>query len=380
MKHSFFRLLALLLVFSCTACGSAAVPSKPDEQFPVSEIKYALERPAALAAALQSGRIRSILVVGDSISEGNSDDGCLWTQEERASDGGRLILTDETGQSYYENPVSSQGWVKYLRKEAVERCGVAVFHNAAIGGMSAKWFNAHKELLFSAEQPAYDAIFVMLGTNDRTACATTEEFRAEYSALLAYLKARCEYLTVLVPIPAIYDPTDSVKNLSSAEIAENVRLLCEENAYACIDCYRDFPQYAADEGLPLGLLYWGGTHPNSMGYAALWQSIAHAPAATAEPTDTERITCIGCNLGTPDGGTPIDAVQAGGTPVYPIGISWYYTWNPFTDQLPYGAFLETHRGEDGSAVQYARACKYQPTPFSYVRSWENGRWSAWAEN
>jgi len=134
--------------------------------------------------------------------------------------------------------------------------------------MSAKWFNAHKELLFT-EQDRYDAIFVMLGTNDRTACQTGEEFRAEYGELLAYVAARCEYLTVLVPIPAIYDPTDTVKNLNSAEIAEHVRALCGEAGYDFIDCYTAFPQTAADLGLPLGSLYWGGTHPNAVGYRTL---------------------------------------------------------------------------------------------------------------
>lgn len=380
MKQFLCLLFAALLLLSCTACGNGPASSVLAEQGPKMEKQFELERPDEFVAALQNGKIRSILVVGDSISEGNSDDGCLWTQEERASEGERLILTDETGQSYYENPIDSQGWVKHLRKEAVERCGVEVFHNAAIGGMSAKWFNAHKELLFTDEHSTYDAIFVMLGTNDRTACANAEEFRVEYGSLLAYLTERCDYLTVLVPIPAIYDPTDTVKNMNSAEIAENVHFLCEENVYTYIDCYRNFPQYAADEGLPLGQLYWGGTHPNSMGYAALWQSIARPPAVTAEPTDTEHITCIGCNLDAPDGETPVDAVQPDGTPVYPIGVSWYYTWNTFTNELPYGAFLETHRGEDGTAVQYARSCKYQPTQFSYIRRWENGQWSPWAEN
>lgn len=254
-----------------------------------------------------------------------------------------------------------------------------MFHNDAISGMSAKWFNAHKELLF-AEQDRYDAIFVMLGTNDRTACQTGEEFRAEYGELLAYVAARCEYLTVLVPIPAIYTPTDTVKNMNSAEIAENVRTLCGEAGYDFIDCYKDFPQTAADLGLPLGSLYWGGTHPNAVGYRTLWTAIAHEPMGTAQPEDFASVTCIGCNRDDLSGETAPDAMDASGDPLYPLGISWYFTWHDFTSTLPHGAFIETHRAADGSAVQYARTDKYQPTEFSLVRRWENGGWTDWADN
>ena len=80
---------------------------------------------------------------------------------------------------------------------------VSVFHNGAIGGKSAKWFNAHKELLFTG-QPEYDAIFVMLGTNDRWDCLNEQEFYTEYSQLLSYLQERCGYLTVFTPLPGIH--------------------------------------------------------------------------------------------------------------------------------------------------------------------------------
>ena len=316
--------------------------------------------------------------MGDSISDGNTDDDCVWGQDEREALGCRLILTEEDGSCFYENALDSQGWVKFLRAQA-EAAGASVFHNDAIGGMSAKWFNAHKELLF-AERDRYDAIFVMLGTNDRTDCADGEEFRAEYGALLAYLHERCDHLTVLVPIPAIYTPTDTVKNMNSAEIAENVRTLCGEEGYDFIDCYKDFPQTAADLGLPLGSLYWGGTHPNAVGYRTLWAAIAHEPEGTAQPEDFAAVICIGCNRDDISGDTPADAIDAAGAPIYPLGVSWYYTWNPFTSALPYGAFFETHRTADGSAVQYARTDKYQPTEFSLVRHWENGGWTDWTDN
>jgi len=136
-------------------------------------------------------------------ADGNTDDGCVWGQDEREALGCRLILTEENGNRYYENAPDSQGWVKFLRAQA-EAAGASVFHN--------------------------------------------------------------------------------------------------------------------------------------------------------------------------------DAMDASGDPLYPLGVSWYYTWNTFTPALPYGAFLETHREADGSAVQYARSNKYQPSEFSLVRRWENGGWTDWADN
>ena len=353
MRRVISVLSLAVLCLLCIACGWTKPVSLPEEDA-ISEVP-ALTRDLPVAKALQRGAVQSILVVGDSISDGNTDDGCIWSQEDRAAAGNRLILTDENGNCFYENAPDSQGWVKFLRAKA-EAAGASVFHNDAISGMSAKWFNAHKELLF-AEQDRYDAIFVMLGTNDRTDCADGEEFRAEYGALLAHLHERCEYLTVLVPIPAIYTPTDTVKNMNSAEIAEHVRALCGGAGYDFIDCYKDFPQTAADLGLPLGSLYWGGTHPNAVGYRTLWTAIAHEPMGTAQPEDFASVTCIGCNRDDLSGETAPDAMDASGDPLYPLGVSWYYTWNTFTPALPYGAFLETHREADGSTVQYARTDK-----------------------
>lgn len=109
-------------------------------------------------------------------------------------------------------------------------------------------------------------------------------------------------------------------------------------------------------------------------------AIAHEPEGTAQPEDFASVTCLGCNREGLSGDTAPDAMDASGDPLYPLGISWYFTWHDFTSTLPHGAFLETHREADGSTVQYARTDKYQPTEFSLVRRWENGGWTDWADN
>lgn len=109
-------------------------------------------------------------------------------------------------------------------------------------------------------------------------------------------------------------------------------------------------------------------------------AIAHEPEGTAQPEDFASVTCLGCNREDLSGDTAPGDVNGAGEALYPLGVSWYYTWNTFAPALPYGAFLETHREADGSAVQYARSNKYQPTEFSLVRRWENGGWTDWADN
>ena len=109
-------------------------------------------------------------------------------------------------------------------------------------------------------------------------------------------------------------------------------------------------------------------------------AIAHEPEGTAQPEDFASVTCLGCNREDLSGDTAPGDVNGAGEALYPLGVSWYYTWNTFTPALPYGAFLEAHREVDGSTVQYARTDKYQPTEFSLVRRWENGGWTDWADN
>lgn len=51
-----------------------------------------------------------------------------------------------------------------------------------------------------------------------------------------------------------------------------------------------------------------------------------------------------------------------------------------TDGQGWVKFLRAQAEADGSAVQYARSNKYQPTEFSLVRRWENGGWTDWTGN
>ena len=150
------------------------------------------------AAGLRNEEIESILLVGDSISDNNGASGHIYEQEQRRDAGCRLILSDEEEGAYYEDSPDARGWGWHFRNYLLENTSATTFHNNAIGGKSAKWFNAHREQAIPQD---YDAIIVMLGTNDRRTCADVDEFYREYGEFLAYAADHCEYLQVFAPSP-----------------------------------------------------------------------------------------------------------------------------------------------------------------------------------
>ena len=309
------------------------------------------------AAALRAGEIHSVLIVGDSISDGNGDSLYTSNQQTRKQGGCREILTDEAGTAYYEAPADGQGWVRYFREYLQEYTDVSVFHNNAIGGKSAKWFNAHKDSLFE-QRDRYDAIFVMLGTNDRWDCLNEQEFYTEYSQLLAYLQEKCSYLTVFTPLPGIdtYEPLAEVKmNLDTRQIADTVLQLCSNNGYTCHNLYSGLLSYARSDDRTLDEYFFGGVHPNPFGYRAVWRLIAGELGLNLPIQDvydsTERLSSVvGIGVNRPEITEQTNLLaQTDNMPVFPEGVSIYATTEAFKGDVPYGGTVVTNRYEGGGS-------------------------------
>lgn len=309
---------------------------------------------SGFAAALRAGEIHSVLIVGDSISDGNGDGGTYAEQSERAELGGRLVL-EAAGERYYEKPQDQQGWVKHFRNYLKNTSEVSVFHNGAIGGKSAKWFNAHKDSLFE-QRDRYDAIFVMLGTNDRRDCLNEKEFYTEYSQLLSYLKEKCTYLTVMTPLPT-FPEENSTKNMENRQIADAVLRLCENNGYTCLNLYRGMIDYARNEGRALDEYFFAGCHPTASGYLALWRLIADELDLNLEPVQTydldrelPAITDIGIDRPEITEQTNLSDLYQG-SPIFPEGISLYAVSEPFKSDVSYGGTIVTRKYSDGAGYQ-----------------------------
>lgn len=325
------------------------------------------ERQSGFAAALRAGEIHSVLIVGDSISDGNGDGGTYAEQSERAELGGRLVL-EAAGERYYEKPQDQQGWVKHFRNYLKNTSEVSVFHNGAIGAKSAKWFNAHKELLFT-EQDCYDAIFVMLGTNDRWDCLNEKEFYTEYSQLLSYLEEKCTYLTVMTPLPT-FPEENSTKNMENRQIADTVLQLCENNGYTCLNLYRGMIDYARKEGRALDEYFFAGCHPNSGGYLALWRLIAdelglNLPVEDVYARDEVLPQVIDIGMDRPEITEQTNLADTyQGAPVFPEGVSLYAVSQPFKSDISFGGTIVTRKYSDGAGYQIFKPFYHS---YSFIR-------------
>lgn len=308
-----------------------------------------------MASLSAPGEVHSVLIIGDSISDGNGDGGSYAEQSKRAELGGRLVL-EAAGERYYEKPQDQQGWVKHFRGYLLENTSVTVVHNAAINGKSAKWFNAHKEQLFTDDHPRYDAIFVMLGTNDRRDCLNEKEFYTEYSQLLSYLQEKCTYLTVMTPLPT-FPEENSTKNMENRQIADTVLQLCENNGYTCLNLYRGMIDYARNEGRALDEYFYAGCHPNSGGYLALWRLIAdelglNLPVEDVYARDEVLPQVIDIGMDRPEITEQTNLADTyQGAPVFPEGVSLYAVSQPFKSDISFGGTIVTRKYSNGAGYQ-----------------------------
>ena len=319
------------------------------------------------------------MVLGDSISDGNGDSYCVYDQAERGRQGFREILT--VGENtFYENDPRSQGWVRYFREYLLENTAVTVFHNNSIGGKSAKWFNAHRE---EAVTQDYDAIVVMLGTNDRWDCTSPEEFYIEYASLLSYLEDHCKFLQVLTPIPAFKNANPASTTecfMNTRQIADTVLELCADRGYACANLYSGLLWYAQTTGIPLDEFYVGATHPSSVGYLHVWRLIAGELDLNLEIGDMydASFVCEIADIGgeraeiTEDTGL-FDTFQ--GENIFPLGISQYFQYSvPFVSNERCGGTVITYRYDDSGRQIY----KPQWEAYDLIRfAGEDGRWGPW---
>lgn len=384
MKRGLCLTLAALALLLCTACGGnerldaleAQVSSLEDalSQSEAQRVSDAYdfqrqlealtavgvqapppERHSGFGVALRAGEVHSVLIIGDSISDGNGDGGSYAEQSKRAELGGRLVL-EAAGERYYEKPQDQQDWVKHFRGYLLENTSVTVVHNAAINGKSAKWFNAHKEQLFTDDHPRYDAIFVMLGTNDRRDCLNEKEFYTEYSQLLSYLQEKCTYLTVMTPLPT-FPEENSTKNMENRQIADTVLQLCENNGYTCLNLYRGMIDYARNEGRALDEYFYAGCHPNSGGYLALWRLIAdelglNLPVEDVYARDEVLPQVIDIGMDRPEITEQTNLADTyQGAPVFPEGVSLYAVSQPFKSDISFGGTIVTRKYSNGAGYQ-----------------------------
>lgn len=216
-----------------------------------------------LADKLNGGNVKSVKLIGDSITAGAGGDGFSIPPN------GRVILQDGKT-TYREASHTADTWANRFRSYIASPVyGQIEFFNAGISGKTAQWSLTRKDLLVSSEE---DVVFVMLGTNDRID-SSLDQYEQTIRTLLSEVDKRSELMIVMAPPPS----TNTIANYQFApESINNVlKRISDENGYVFISHFDALNAYLAqhpDKSYE-DLMETRSPHPTSAGYAVMWEAI-----------------------------------------------------------------------------------------------------------
>lgn len=224
----------------------ATEPKEPD----VEQTTYQTE----LAAQFAAGEVRSVRLVGDSITAGYGTDGY---ENPDITGEGLVIYDDGAGLQHHQVTESADSWANAFRAWATER-GVEDFVNAGINGAFMMELAADPDAWLA---DGADVIFVALGTNDAGYYGPGEYADAARTALEAAAQ-KCQTLVVVSPVADLRPESMLVE--PAVSLADELRPICEECGYLFVDASEAVsPEQFCDDGL----------HPNTDGSLAIWACI-----------------------------------------------------------------------------------------------------------
>lgn len=193
-----------------------------------AEPEYASE----LARMFGKGEVRSVRLIGDSITVG------FGTDDQSASGGPGC-------------------WADAFREYAMQH-GVEDFRNMGVNGEFMRTLAADPDAWIG---PGADVIFVALGTND-AGYYGTEQYRADAEAGIAAAAHASKLVVVLSPVCDLRPESMLVEPAS--ELGDVLRDICDEHGYTFVDV-RDAvtPDMFNDDDL----------HPTTEGSLAIWDCI-----------------------------------------------------------------------------------------------------------
>ena len=206
-----------------------------------------------LAALLDRHEVRSIRLIGDSLTAGY---GCDGYDDYATTD---RIAYDGPEGTYRETPGNVECWANEFRRFAESR-GITDFVNAGVSG-SKMWWLARSPESWLGE--GADAVVVMLGTNDAV-YSSPEQFEADSESALSAVAARCRCLVVMSP-PA-NERTDATNLYGLDVIDERLRGVCERNGWCFVSLLGALDQRAGDLNDDL-------CHPTTQGSRKMWEAM-----------------------------------------------------------------------------------------------------------
>lgn len=253
--------LAFVGAFVLVGCGQTEAPKPESNPTPESASEPTQSSDVAPADGnatfgqrVASGELRSIRLVGDSITAGYGTEGYVDINE---LEGRPVIYDDGAGNVVHEQPDTSLCWANEFRRWAAQQ-GVESFVNAGISG----WFmhdfaqNPDAWLMGGA-----DVVVVALGTND-AGYYGPQEFRDDALRALAAAEAQSKMVVVMAPVDDLR-PTEILVE-PARELGGILEGICAERGYVFVDP-RSYvtPEMFCEDGL----------HPNEEGSRAIWECL-----------------------------------------------------------------------------------------------------------
>ncbi|MDW0111505.1 S-layer homology domain-containing protein [Sporosarcina aquimarina] len=218
---------------------------------------------SALADYLQSGDVKSIKLIGDSITAGAGGMGYMVPVD------GRIILQDKKS-IYRESSKQADTWANRFRSYTEKpEFGSVDFFNAGISGKTAKWSLERVDRLVSSEE---DVVFVMLGTNDRL-IGDLKQYEQTIRKLLREIDERSTLMVVMAPPPSTQEIASY--QFSPESINNLLKRISSERGYLFVSHYDALNDYLAQhpEISYEQLMEKTSPHPTSAGYEVMWEAI-----------------------------------------------------------------------------------------------------------
>lgn len=208
---------------------------------------------SSLARLFDAGQIKSVLVVGDSITAGYLCEGY-----DTAPSTGTVVYSGSLG-TYTETGADVRVWTNDFRAWALGH-GATSFVNAGVNGFTMADLARDPDAWLGN---GADAIVVMLGTNDASLPSETPDgFERDATAALSATATRCKLLVVVSPPDNVLDG-----GMSMGEVDRVLDRVSARAGYAHISLLDALSPGTGDFNAD-------GVHPTSLGSQKLWLALS----------------------------------------------------------------------------------------------------------
>ncbi len=213
----------------------------------------------SIGAKIISGEIKSIVLIGDSITDGY---------------GG----TDYNGNEKQELSTNTRGycWANLFKKFVEERYNIPVV-NRGMWGTNIKFQKTEAEKFITKN----DFVIWLSGTNNRISKTSFEDYQNNILSYVEAIKEKCGGMLFMSNIPST-TANEADHYVTMQQIDE----IAFSNVYGkvpYVSLYREFIRYCKVHNISLSDVYYDHVHPNDTGYLIMFKLICDILGLPLDP-------------------------------------------------------------------------------------------------